>query len=275
MEDDCMNTPDHIVFLHIPKTAGSTLHTVIQRNYHRRAYYTYNGIRYRDQLLELSSEQRKNIKVLKGHVPFGRHEQLSSGTFEYFTLLRDPVARVISHYDQMIREPKHHFYPEWVKHQYTLAELMQNGKLIYLNDMMVRMISGNLYAPWDAIGAADLAQAIANLEKHFVLAGVQEHFDEFLLLLCAHYEWKWPYYRKQQVAKASHKKAVADELTLAAVRAHNQYDQQLYDYVKKRFELRIAEAGAAFQKKVKSFKKVNGRIERILNALPFVPPPRG
>lgn len=270
-----MQRADHIVFLHIPKTAGSTLHTVIQRNYKSSACYTYNGIRYPDELLGLPEKQRTSIRLLKGHVPFGRHEQLGKGSFEYFTLLRDPVSRVVSHYDQMVREPKHHFYEEWKKHEYTLSELMQNGKLIYLNDLMVRMISGKLYEPWDSIGEADLQLAIANLDNHFVLAGVQEEFDAFLLLLCQHYNWKWPYYRKQQVAKAGDKKVVLDNDTRLAIMAHNKYDQQLYEIVKARFEKKIEEAGDRFQQKLSDFQRKNRIIERILNALPFVPPPRG
>jgi hypothetical protein len=270
-----MSQPDHILFLHIPKTAGSTLHTVIQRNYKASELYLYNGIRYPNHLFELPEQKRASIKVLKGHVPFGRHGQLSNGTFEYFTMLRDPVARVISHYNQLLRSKGHHFYEEWEKHQYTLEELMNNGKLIYLNDMMVRMISGKLYEPWDAIGEEEYQLALKNIDEHFFLAGVQYHFDAFLLMLCDHYHWKYPYYRKQQVARAAQKKAVVTEATIAAIREHNKYDQRLYELVRKKFEDRIAAGGEEFQKRLKRFQAINTRIEKILNALPFVPPPRG
>ncbi len=264
-----------LFFLHIPKTAGTTLHSIIIRNYTKDNLYTWNAIRFPNALLELDKNKREKISVFKGHFPYGVHTLLTQQDIAYFTLLRNPTDRVISHYNQLIRSPNHHFYQEWAKHQYTLLQLLENGKLIYLNNMMVRMISGKLNEPWDEINDAHLHLAIQNLEMHFPIVGIQEQFDEFLLLLCQQYGWRFPYYRKQQVLKKTSASYIPDENTRLAIKQHNQLDEKLYAYVQERFNKQLIDAGPDFPKKVIRFKKTNTFLQKIIAVIPFFPPPRG
>ena len=51
-------------------------------------------------------EEKDQIRLLKGHIPFGIHESYSS-TAKYVTFLRDPVERIISYYFFLKRRPNH------------------------------------------------------------------------------------------------------------------------------------------------------------------------
>ena len=87
-----------LIFLHIPKTAGTTLPTVIDRHYLPHAtYYFYEYPKDRNDFFALSEERRRELRVLSGHIRFGFHRFLSVPV-DYITLLRDPVDLVMSLY---------------------------------------------------------------------------------------------------------------------------------------------------------------------------------
>ena len=84
-----------LIFLHIPKTAGSTLNQIIDRQYHPREIVSIsNAIENAEQINQfqnLSKSQKKKIQVIKGHTYLGWHELLPQPC-AYFTLLRNPVS---------------------------------------------------------------------------------------------------------------------------------------------------------------------------------------
>jgi len=88
-----------VIFVHLPKCAGSTLNRILLRQYKLSETYALAGRSVRDSFLELKrlpEEKKGGIRLLYGHMHFGLHEHLPQPCV-YFTLLRDPVERVISH----------------------------------------------------------------------------------------------------------------------------------------------------------------------------------
>lgn len=267
--------PANLIFLHIPKTAGTTLHMVIGRNYPARKCCTINAIRWPEKLENLDGLKKENISMLKGHVPFGAHEYMRPGTFEYFTLLREPIDRTVSHYYQVLRSKTHHFADEMAEKKYTLAELMESGRLLYVDNLQVRMLSGDLRIPYGTVNESTLEKAISNLENYFPVVGLQNHFDSFLLRLGERYEWKQLWYRRHRVAGNRVKASQLDDKTREAVERYNRFDLLLYERVKAQTELQLANAGDDFHERLAKFKKRNERISGLINAIPFFPKPKG
>ena len=100
--------PHTIIFLHIPKTAGTTLHHIINRQYRQRQLYVYDNSREDalDAFINLSPQTKASLKLIRGHLSYGLHEHLP-GTHSYFTFLRDPVDRVLSHYYYQFATTRH------------------------------------------------------------------------------------------------------------------------------------------------------------------------
>ncbi len=89
-----------LIFLHIPKTAGTTLNRIIDWQYDPRVIFTVDPHRIRptiNHFYALPEERRRRLQVVRGHPPYGVHELLPQGAI-YTTSLRDPVARLVSSY---------------------------------------------------------------------------------------------------------------------------------------------------------------------------------
>jgi hypothetical protein len=264
-----MTHPDHLIFLHIPKTAGSTMQGIVNANYpKRRQFETTRMWLNNPSFHALTEEQKHAIRVLQGHMPFGLHEQLSPGTTEYFTILREPVDRVISLYYHILRSPHHPFHQQLTSKKWTYAALMQSGMWRAFDNCQVRMISGDLQLPYGEVREEHLQKAIDNLEKFFPLVGVQHHFDEFVLQLRDRYGWKFPYYRRHQVAKNRVAKNTLPQEEIDAIRAQNSLDEQLFRIYSERFEKDLAERGEEFQKRLARYRRTNRFIERLLHLFP-------
>ncbi len=265
--------PDHLIFLHIPKTAGSTMQSLLMRNYPARDRFVPHRMWQKNpNFFELTDAQRKNIRLLMGHMPFGLHAHLGGGTSEYFTIIREPVDRIVSLYYHILRHPEHPFHAG-VKTYPQFPDLLEHGKWLAFDNCQVRMISGELYIPYGTVNASHLALAISNLEKYFPVIGLQDRFDELALMLRDRYGWKTPYYSRQQVGKNREKKAGPDAEAIAAIRKYNSFDEQLFAYARARVEKQLAELGAPFEARVRRFKKQNAFYQRVRNMIPFYKKP--
>jgi hypothetical protein len=81
-----------IIFTHVPKVAGTTLKSrLISPNFTESEIKEFKGI------VDLIKNRNEDFSILVGHNPFGMG-QFTSGKARYFTVLRDPIERSISHY---------------------------------------------------------------------------------------------------------------------------------------------------------------------------------
>jgi hypothetical protein len=84
-----------IVFIHIPRTGGTSLTSLLQRHLPR-----YMRLSTKDDFaafFALSQEERDSFDFLSGHMPFGVDAYLTRPA-QYVVWLRDPVDRLISSY---------------------------------------------------------------------------------------------------------------------------------------------------------------------------------
>ena len=117
-----------LIFLHIPKAAGMTLHGVIERQYGKDSVLTKNAsIEQVTALYDgLDDKSKENLSVIKGHIPFGIHQFLSRPA-TYITLLRDPVDRILSYYYYVLRSPDNEHYHAVTSQNLSLREYLESG----------------------------------------------------------------------------------------------------------------------------------------------------
>lgn len=252
-----------LIFLHIPKAAGTTLNHIIERQYPKIHMYDIYGVNVYSSIEEfknLSEAKRESILCLKGHMYFGLHVYLPQPC-AYITLLRDPVERIVSHYHYVLRTPTHYLYKQVKSQNMTLDDYVSSGISPELTNGQARLISG-VREEWDSPSDM-LEMAKRNLHKHVDVAGIAERFDESLVLMKRRLGWRWIYYRKQNVRPNRLHNITLSKNTLRQIQKSNEKDLELYAFAKQLFEESIQEEGSSFASEVRIFRLLN-RVYNIL-----------
>ena len=241
-----------VFFMHIPKTAGTTLHQIIRQQYGEeqifRAYIGVgaatlqehiNNLRFR---LDQENNQNQEIKLILGHVGFGLHEILGRD-LTYITFLRHPIDRVISWYYHQQRIPSAKYYQEC--QSLSLKELITRYQPIPTDNHQTRFVAGDtLREKLGLPNAIDygycnqelLNQAKENLKKYFLVVGIQENFDDSLSLLQKSLGWQNISYAKENIGE---NKQVISQSEISFLQEHNYWDIELYEYAKKLFQQQL------------------------------------
>jgi hypothetical protein len=253
-----MNGTDKtILFLHIPKTAGTTLTRIIARQYRPEEIWSFDETHNWDDFVSLSEAYRARFRLIQGHMIFGVHE-LVRRPCAYFTFLRDPIERTISEFHFARRTPMHHYY-DWINgEKLGLKEFLESGVPTMFDNGQTRMLSGDWFrAGFGQCSEEVLAAATINLHEHFAVIGLTERFDASLLLLQRALGWKQVFYVRQNVADRRPQQANLSPDTLEVVRQCNQLDIKLYEQATRLFDEQVAAQGPDFERQVRAFQAAN------------------
>lgn len=257
-----------VLFLHIPRTAGSTLHGIMKKQYAEDEMFT-GQLLFGDEIASftaLPEERKRNLKIVKGHFAHGVHDLLP-GDHAYMTFLRDPIDRVVSLYHFVKRRPDNSLHEAATS--MSLKDFVASGVApTHTDNGMTRFLGGAAMDDFGTITAEVLDRAIVNLEACAVI-GLTERFDESLLLCRKAFGWNEPvFYERQNVTQNRPAIETLDPETLAAIEATNQLDSILFEKGVTLFEERVAALGPAFQARIATFKVTNptyGILRRRVN----------
>lgn len=146
-----------VLFLHIPKTAGTSFlmmlrNTFADRRVHRVAQMDQHIQSTIDRIVDNDLDQ---ISCLTGHLPmhlFGRHLD----RFQPFTILREPVARILSLYRFLRDGSPAEVEQLGLRPNFELGELLESDKpelFGQVNNGMVRQLCGNARVNTSWVGA--------------------------------------------------------------------------------------------------------------------------
>jgi hypothetical protein len=228
-----------VLFLHIPKAAGSTLNRIIAQQFAPEAIYK-TGRTPRPQLLAevAAMTPASPVRVITGHFVFGLHASLPQPS-TYITVLRDPVKRLLSQYRFVKRLERHPMHEAVASGAVTVHDFAKS-----LGNTQTRYLSGSDSPELDA---AALALAKENLTRHFSAVGLAERFDESVVLFGRTLGWRVRTFTDSNVAprRASEESVSADDL--AAIRASTALDLELYRFAEARFAADLAALGPDFR----------------------------
>lgn len=247
---------DNLIFLHIPKAAGSTLHPVLERHYNKHVRHTIQPGRAED-FKNLPTDELRRIRLLKGHMPFGMHEYLI-GRSRYITLLRHPAERVVSHYYYVKRRPPHYLHHH-IANGMSLAEFASAGLSGEMDNGQVRLLSGHDQdIPCGECSRDLLDTAKRNIEEHFAVVGFTERFDESLALMAIELGWNWtPYYLNRNVTQDKPVPKQIDPVAFKAIEQVNPLDFELYEWASRRFQDQVYQHRSGIEEGIARLERAN------------------
>ena len=248
-----------LIFLHLPKTAGTTLHRILDREYPAEEIFTIQEDAHADiaRFKALPAGHKANLKLLRGHMGFGLHQQFAQRC-RYFTMLRDPVERVISYYYFILRQPTHYLYQAIQENQWDLKQLLESGLPLMMDNGQTRLLSGVWgERPFGQVGEIEYTSARRNLDNHFAVIGLQEAFDTSLLLYQKEFGWQRIEYRRQNTTQNRPRQAAMTPETIDLIKRYNRQDFALYNYAAKRFADMVRAQPALFKLRATFFPAEN------------------
>ena len=231
-----------LVFLHIPKAAGTTLRHVISR------HYPHELILSTDAPVTLSAEQRRRLRVIMGHVPFGTQTQLDAPV-DVITMLRHPVERIASLYDYVRLRPGHPWHP--LVDGTSLADFAACGHPATCNQQ-VRQLSG-----CDEVSRAALELATHHLTHELTVVGLAERFEESLVLLKRALGWHTIYHRRLNVTPGRPLRREIPRSTVARIESANELDLELYGLASRRFDDVVRTQDEGFHRALRDLRRFN------------------
>ena len=209
-----------LVFVHINKTAGTTMRYILRSTYGSRHcdvepwQGTQDGSPFSAEDLRRLRVIYPDLASIAGHRVVGHVDLEEASTdFRYFTFLRDPFRMCASRFQYHVDHGKKTglVFEEWVQRD-------------WLRDAQTKRIAGT----------ASVDDAIRVIEERAMFVGLTERFDESIVLLKKLHAPELNIdYRPVNVAKRN---TLADELlsrtdAREAIAEANRADLALYEYV--------------------------------------------
>lgn len=225
---------DHLViFMHIPKTGGSTLRNIIKYQYKKEQIQKLPRRNAMENLISLSPKKNFKIKCTYGHHRFGIHNYFNQ-RFTYITMLRHPVERIISTYYFILENEKNQMHEKVKNLTFKEFILSPDPDLrIQITNHQTRYVSG--------MKNPDLKLAISNIKQHFSVVGITELYNESLFLMKKKLDWEDISYTKQNMTKNRIEKEEIPKKLIRIIEKNNRLDLQLYEYAKKKLLNNIAQ----------------------------------
>jgi len=239
------------IYTHIPKCAGSSFRqlifqSAISSGIKEDLIYIPEilGIPNNANLNQLKQKDLESLKlteltILADHSKFNVHRRLKLNMTApfYYTLIREPVKRFISHYNYFYYD-KGYGNLKGI-HLNELKEDRLVGVLKSLSNITVDYISNRFEKIEPVMTQNTLKRAVYNLENHFACFGIVEKMEPSLHLL-NQYSPEWITIKTKIPMKNITKVKLdnPNEEVLKLIKAHNQFDIELYNFASKLFDIR-------------------------------------
>lgn len=231
------------IFVHIPKTAGTTFNRMLEDQYARDqiAYLHDDPSWSTERLVALCNHPQSKIKVISGHFPFGLHTLIEKPC-SYVTFLREPLELYLSMFSYIQSSPVIPAHPKVIGMNFQqfiaceeLNDLTSNIQTKYLTGAPGKFIHqpGQQYFRWNPSNdLPNVEEAKRNLANHFSFIGITERFHSDLIPMARQLGWSRPIQRYYE-NKAKIMKPARESLnpqTMQLVLEKNEMDYELYRY---------------------------------------------
>lgn len=230
-----------LVHIHISKTAGTAIRELFQSHYEPAAVFKVEALaipRAIRRYLQLGAEDRRRIAYVTGFMPFGFHAAVGDQP-RYFTMLRHPVDRVISHYHYVKRNTRALLHEPLMREGATLQDYVTTfSGSSFVNNGHVRYLGARKMHPVEHPSEHALERAEERLLETYVTFGLVERFDDSLRMLAEAAPWIPSTFERVNANPEEAPAEAVDPATRDLIAETNSLDMDLYEKARSEFEAR-------------------------------------
>jgi hypothetical protein len=202
-----------------------------------------------------------------GHHPYGIH-RIIKHPVRYCTILRDPLARQISHYwfaangkNGEVTRGVSVSAPEALVQQGALSLDEWVGESLAGKNLFVQMLSGH-----SVLNETSLEIAQSHLRQHIGTVGVCENMSQFLLRLAGMNGLKWPFYFETNRTLGTPKgSGQLSETTRQKFIEDNSLDYEIFREARQMIERHSNESGNIFSNALELVRVIQAEINQLEN----------
>jgi hypothetical protein len=243
-----MKNRQELYFLHIPKTAGLSMRSMFELEYTSTLCPNFLW----DHFFLDQSSRMKSYSAYFGH--FGNDLGSFLGReMRTATMLREPVARTVSHYLHVKRDVHHPFHQYVVNHSLSdfvndpitipmvfnlqARYLVESG--LHLDELAKRfdtksLSKSGLQMAWENSSFALSSAALFNLAqttlKSMDFICTTDQFDLGAARIADHYCFQYKQFEVRNVAPETPERPQLDDIVSSRIRALTEVDEALFHY---------------------------------------------
>ena len=249
-------------FLQIPKTAGTTFNHILFRQYYGKPSFSFSGDPAADiaRYEAISDRDKQNIALFIGHAPIVTGV-IDADNAMTITFLRDPISRVKSFCQHVAEGKSPYLIHDFPTETFDLDQFLESGNQELSNLQTKMLINKNVGGFSNSLidnmsGEQARETALDNLYNKISHFGIQEFFDESLILLGSALNWKMPYYFERN-KKNTKKQIRFEERHIEKIASLNSIDIAVYQQAKARF-LELLDSEGFDNEKLEKLRFING-----------------
>ena len=263
------------VFVHIAKTAGSTLLYVLDKNF-KGEHLLLNKSKKHDFFSNEETQAiatiHSDVRCISSHSIVLPFKQPTNVKIRYipFTFFRDPVERIFSeflyHKSRVIKglvtkEAPMDSFIKWYEFQLAYGNKISNGRWTFGKNLQLYHIDKNM----------NLESAKKRLSEEFLFAGITERFDESLIIFKEKMKEVGVdldiHYIKQNVTKnildLNEEREYLVKEYAEMLRENNKDEYEIYNFINANLDAEIEKYQGNFQLDLERYKKSNKDIFRL------------
>ena len=222
------------VFSHIPKTAGTSLENYLLQMFLIQETLHVNAPDL-NKMPEVVHLKNKFPRFITGHHPMHGllYQLLPRQKFIHITMIREPVARVVSYYNYLSTRSDHALHKIVVN--LSFDEFLSLTELVELHNGQSRRLAGSLHSNETISDDELFDRAKFVVDNCFTLVGVTEKFDAFLNLIEVRYGAKFNQMVRKNQSAIKLQNSELNASQIQQIEQNNSVDFRLYSYVYEKF----------------------------------------
>lgn len=218
-----------VLFMHIPKTAGSSLAGAIKAQSRIESHWLYGSVRrpVERHVADLLPSAFGELELLGGHFTYGLHRDIQRRCL-YISVLRSPLDYIKSYF----------LYRKYVQRwpaflNLDIYEALDSRLDHLLDNGMTRFFAPK--SPADPVTADDLRRAMAVMAKNFAFVGLVERMEETVARVSAILRADLDVRTENRTPETAEAASIDPEKLARRAEPYIVYDRALYQHAKSLF----------------------------------------